>query len=360
LVAEIALIERAVAAPARRRGSLRPAVHALRGKIGRGLPDLTAVAADRWIVEEGTPVEVRPARCLPGQIERVGIAAFGSHDEVVRDLRGGFESRQSPTIAYRLRHVLLFDGVLHADGAWRHLRPRSRHFPVARSIEERGLGALYESWPGNRWFGNWLIDDCLTYRLAEGAGRPITTQMPIGHMRSYERALGMTPERVQAAWFDDLVMFEDRAHNEGRRERADDLRHRLVGEGVPEHPGVYLLRGTSGARRTMTNEHVVVERLTRRGFRILDPIASSLDEIVHACAGARIVAGIEGSHLCHGLMTMPRGAGLFVIQPPDRAVTVLKLTTDRQGQDFGFVVGKGTNEAFSADIDEIERTLDLF
>ena len=358
-VADIALIDRRVAQPPRRRTSLRPAIHAVRAAIG-GLPDVAMSAVDRWIVAEGTPVEVRPARCLPGQLEQVGKAAFGTHDEIVRDLRGGFESRQSPTMAYRLRHVLLFDGVLHADGAWRHLRARERSIQFARAIEERSLGTFYESWVGNHWFGNWLIDDCLTYRLAEAIAGPVTTQTPVGHMRSYQRALGMSPERVQAAWFDDLILFDDSAHNAHRRERADDLRRRLVGEGSPGHPGVYLLRGTSGTRRTLRNENAIVERLARRGFRIVDPIASSLDEIVQACAGARIVAGIEGSHLCHGLMTMPRGAGLFVIQPPDRAVTVLKLTTDRQCQDFGFVVGRGTNETFSADIDDIERTLDLF
>lgn len=342
-----------------RRSSLRPAVHALRGIFG-GLPDLTTMAVERWIVAEGTPVEVRKARCLPGQIERIACAAFGSREEVVRDFRGGFESRQSPTMAYQMRHVLLFDGILHADGAWRHLRARSRQLPIARDIEERSSGSLYESWPGNRWFGNWLVDDCLTYRLAENVGEPVTTQMPVGHMRSYERALGMAPERVQAAWFDDFVLFDDHAHNENRRARADDLRQRLVGGGSPCHPGVYLLRGQSGDRRILGNEYAIVERMVRRGFRVIDPTTSSLDEIVEACAGARIVAGIEGSHLVHGLMTMPRGAGLFVIQPPDRAVSVLKLTTDRQCQDFGFVMGKGTNEAFSADIDEIERTLDLF
>lgn len=321
---------------------------------------MASVAVDRWIVAEGTPVEVRSAICLPGQIDRIAGTEFGTREEVVRDFRGGFESRQPPTVAYQLRHVLLFDGVLHADGAWRHLRARSRQLPIARALEERSRGAIYESWPGNRWFGNWLSDDCLTYRLAENIAEPVTSRMPSGHVRSYERALAMSPERIQAAWFDDLVLFDDRSHNENRRARAEDTRHRLVGGGSLGHPGVYLLRGQSGDRRVLGNEYAIAERMVRRGFRVIDPSTSSLDEIVEACAGAKIVAGVEGSHLVHGLMMMPRGAGLFVIQPPDRSASVLKLVTDRQGQDYGFIVGKGKNEAFSADIDEIERTLDLF
>jgi len=48
-----------------------------------------------------------------------------------------------------------------------------------------------------------------------------------------------------------------------------------------------------------------------------------------------------------------------VIQPPTRAVSVLKLLTDRQGQDYSLVVGEGNDEVFDACAGEIERTLDL-
>ncbi len=92
---------------------------------------------------------------------------------------------------------------------------------------------------------------------------------------------------------------------------------------------------------------------------MLDPGRASVAELIDACAGARIVAGVEGSHLVHGLTLMPAEARLLAIQPPDRTVSVLKLITDRQGQEYGLVVGRGSNGAFSADIGEIEQTLDL-
>jgi capsular polysaccharide biosynthesis protein len=72
-----------------------------------------------------------------------------------------------------------------------------------------------------------------------------------------------------------------------------------------------------------------------------------------------VIAGVEGSHLVHGVMLMPPGARALVVQPPGRAVSALKRMTDRQGQDYSLVVGVGTNEAFHADPGEIERTLDL-
>lgn len=323
-------------------------------------PDIASTATDRWEVASSSPVEVRKARFLPGQLERIRATRFGTVQEVVRDLTGGFETMQGPTMAYRLKDALLRDGVLYSGGAERHLKLRSRSRFTWIEPEPHAGGALYESWSGNRWFGNWLCDDCLTYRLAEFAGRPVVTAPPTGHKIDYEGHLAMSAERVSATYFAELIVFDDQPHNENKRWRATDLRRRLVGEEPPSHPGVFLLRGNTGDRRILVNEHAIAEHLEKtRGIRTIDPRDMSVREIVDACGGARAVIGVEGSHLVHGLMLLPPEGRALVIQPPGRAVSVLKLITDRQGQDFSFVVGVGNDESFSASIEEIERTLDL-
>lgn len=344
----------------RRALSLRPAATMTAGLLRRSLPDIAAAAVERWQIAPGTTLEVLPAKYLPGQLERIVGAEFASIGEVVQHFRGGFGSRQSATMGYRLRNVLLHDGVLQAAGAVRHLRQRARYRPLALApCEEAGM-ALYESWLGNRWFGNWLSDDCLTYRLTESAGIPFTTHGPDGHLPQYERALDMLPARGTSALFRDLVIFDDGGHNEHKRQRAEAMRRRLVHASAPRHPGTFLLRGTSGDARVLAGERRIAEHLAaRRGFQVLDPSHADLAEIVRACGGARVVAGVEGSHLVHGLVAMPPDACALVIQPPSRAVSALKLLTDRQGQDYALVVGKGTKDAFTADVDEIERTLDL-
>ncbi len=78
-----------------------------------------------------------------------------------------------------------------------------------------------------------------------------------------------------------------------------------------------------------------------------------------ACAGAEVVAGVEGSQLTHGVVAMPEDSTLFVLQPPLRATSVLKLFTDRARQRFSFVVGEGGDTDFRVDIGEVHRTLDL-
>ncbi|MDF0541679.1 glycosyltransferase family 61 protein [Sphingobium sp. H39-3-25] len=348
------------APPSRSLFSFRPGIAAFRKLLGKSGLDITATAVDRWQVAPGSTISVRPAKMLAGQLDRIRGAEFGTVDEVVRDFMGGFDSIQAATIAYRMENVLLLDGVLYSGEAARHLKQRTTHLPVCRTPAPIASGALYESWLGNRWFGNWLSDDCLTYRLAEAAAQPFTTTPAIGHKYDYEQRLGIQTTRVSSALFEQLVLFDDHAHNSHRRERAMDMRRRLIGDEPPRHPGVFLLRGTSGDQRVLRNENAIAEYLAaRRGFQILDPMKADVDGIVRACAGALVVAGVEGSHLVHGLMMMPPEARALVIQPPARAVSALKLITDRQGQDYSLVVGVGTNEAFDADAQEIERTLDL-
>lgn len=340
--------------------SLRPGIQAIRKRLGAKQRDITSQATDQWVIARDSRVEVRKAKFLPGQLDRIRGAEFGSVGEVIRDFIGGFDSIQSATIAYRLENVVLIDGVLYAGDATRHLTPRSSRLPARLAPRDIIRATMYESWLGNRWFGNWLSDDCLTYRLAESAGLPFTSEPATGHKRAYERRLDLRPTRMSSVRFEELVLFDDQSHNEHKRERANDLRHRLAGSEPRRHPGVFLLRGQTGAPRMLRDERGIAEHLAaRRGFQILDPSTADVDEIIRVCGTAQVITGVEGSHLVHGLMVMPPEARALVVQPPARAVSALKLITDRQGQDYSFVVGVGSNEAFSADVEEIERTLDL-
>lgn len=342
--------------------SVHPAIDAVANACGRLRPELEAEAVERWTIAPPEKHYVPPACCLPGQIERISGVDFGSRDEVVHSLRGGFDALQPATMGYRLRSIDLVDGVLYGRAAARHLRQRRRRLPAYLRPSEVASGALYESWIGNRWFGNWLIDDCLSYRLAERHGVPMTTApRQLGHVAQYERLLDVGPVHIDDVHFDELILFQDLAQNSDKQARADDLRDRLTtGLAADPHPGVFLLRGSHGQRRILRNEMALAETLNReRGFTVIDPMKSSVSELAQACAGARVVAGIEGSHLVHGLVAMPRDAILLAIQPPDRVLSVLKMTTDRQGQTFAFVVGEGSVDGFTASRDEIDRTLDM-
>jgi hypothetical protein len=334
----------------------------LRKHLGAGTPDITAQALDRWEVAPGTLRHVPPAFFLPGQIERIQGTEFITLEETLKIIKGDFDYWEGPTMAYRLGHVDLVDGVLFGQGTQRHLRSRRSRMPIYWSSREAMCGAMYESWNGNRWFGVWLSEDCLTYRLAESVGLPVTTA-PVGelHGPAYERLLGMSHCRIEVMHFDELILFDDMPNNAGKGARALDRRDRLLkGRIQAEAPGVFLLRGRSGARRVLHNERDIADRLAQDyGFVVLDPMTSTVDELAAACGQARVIAGVEGSHLLHGMTMMPPEGLLLVIQPPERMVMYLKMLTDRVGQGYAFVVGEGSTDSFTVDWSDIRRTLEM-
>ncbi|MDS9468294.1 glycosyltransferase family 61 protein [Paracoccus sp. MBLB3053] len=340
--------------------SLRPLTYRVRNLLGRGNGDLAAAADDIWTIAPEETREVHPVIILPGQADRITRAEFSTLPWLIKSLAGDPEEKVGPTLGYRLSDVDIVDGVLYSRGMTLHLRQRKRRLGVSR-IDDLGSGVLYETWIGNRWFGNWLTDDCLTYRLAEALGTVMTT-MPErgGHVPRYEELLAMKPQRITDAHLDEAILFDDHPNNSNRIARAQDMRRRLMGN--PPMGGddlVFLVRGRTGDQRIMENEMQIAEQLEKsHGFRVMSPEQHSVDELMSACGAARVVAGIEGSQLNHGVVAMPPGGTLLTIQPPDRATTAMKLLTDRWQQRFAMVVGYGTAESFMVEPQDVLRTFD--
>ncbi len=179
----------------------------LRRALGARFLDIESAAVDRWQIAPEERRWVRPAIFLREQLDLIRGVEFGTVDEVVRDFEGGFETLEPATHGFRLKGVDLVDGVLYCGEATRHLRRRARPMPACWIGEEVATASMYESWIGNQWFGNWLLGDTLTYRLAEAQGNPVTTRMASsGHMARYEQLLGMVPRRIERARFEELIL----------------------------------------------------------------------------------------------------------------------------------------------------------
>jgi hypothetical protein len=344
--------------------SLLPVKDILRRKVLRQEPiSLESVAEKTWeIAPSGTSVS-RRAYYLPGQLERVtGWAFMSEHPR--RQMEGGIEIVHAPTRGYLLKNAWLIDGVLYKNNACSYRHPRSRRWTPQLLVEnEIDRGAVYCTEVGSKYFGQWLMDDCVTYPLASAEGVPITTaQYASPHTLAYEDWLGMRPARLQSAFLKEAVIFEDRGHNQHRSARFRAMSEKLLSRvKVQSHPGVFILRGGTGESRNLHNEMEMAEYLReKRGFRIVDITKTDFSTIVATCAGARVVAGIEGSHLIHGVMALPSGGAILTIQPPNRFCDSFKATMDRDQQHFGFVVGIAEGGGFRVDPDEVERTLDLF
>lgn len=341
----------------------RPLHHHVHKVFRRPQRSLQALATERWVISPATTRYIAPAYFLPGQMERIRGTEFGPPEEIIRGLAGGYMSEQSATWGLRLKDVDLVDGTLYTSKGAAPLRSRASSIPLyKRPSAAIGRATFTESWMGNRWFGMWLLDDCLRRLLPEGDESVVRTRArPTDHQRDYEHRLRISATPVDDTHFDELFAFDDEGHNDGKRDRAERMRRLLVGPlSLSRHAGVFLLRGKSGERRFLLNEHKIAEKLSvERGFRVIDPTTSPLSTLIEACAGARVVAGVEGSQLAHGMVVMPPDASLLTIQPSDRVVSVLKVSTDRQGQRYALVVGDGGRDGFRVRWGEVAATLDL-
>jgi hypothetical protein len=276
----------------------------------------------------------------------------------------GGPADHTATRGFLLKDVWLIDGALYKGGrGYSWLTPRTDRLPQLRVDCEIERGALFCTAMGNKYFGQWLMDDCATYSMAEEEGVPVMTNQAVNvHTPAYEGWLDMKPVRLHNAHFQELVIFEDFGQNRHKHRRFRAMSEKLLSHvKVRAHPGVFILRGTTGEARLLRNELALAERLRdRRGFRIVDPAKSDVPTIVAACAGAKTVMGVEGSHLIHGVLLLEQGGAILTLQPPNRFVTVFKHLADRDGQHFGFVVGRPEADGFLIDPDEVDRTLDLF
>ena len=340
-----------------------PIVHILRKRLTRAEPgSLESAALRSWEIAPAEVAITKPAYFLPNQLERVTGWAF-ANEHPRREMEGGIETVHGPTRGFLLEDAWLIDGVLYKDQACSHLQPRSRRVPKLRVEVELDRGAVYCTAGGNKWFGDFLMVDCVTYPLASAEGVPVTTDHPAwAHVPGYESWLDMRPLRLGGAHFRELVIFNDRGQNRGKHERYCAIREKLISRvDAKPHPGVFILRGRSGELRLLRNELELAERLReRRGFRILDPMTADVPTIVATCAGAQTVVGLEGSGLMHGIIVLSEGGAVLTLQMPNRFVRVYKYQTDREGQHYGFVVAHAVEDVFVIDPEEVERTLDLF
>jgi hypothetical protein len=346
--------------------SLLPIANIFRSKLLRKQPkSIESIADKSWEIAPSETSLTRPAYYLPGQLERVTNfdVWFGEHP--ARLLNGGVEITHAPTRAFLIKNVWLIDGVLYKDHACSYLYPHSsKWLPKIHVENEIDRGAIYCTEIGSKYFGQWLLDDCITYSLASAEGTPITTNQPASaHTLAYEDWLDMKPTRLSSAFFKEVVIFSDRGHNQHRRARFRAMSAKLLShvENIQPHPGVFILRGSTGQKRILKNEMETAEYLQEKcGFRILDITKTDVPTIMATCAGAKVVAGIEGSHLIHGVLVLPVGGAILTIQPPNRFNDGFKPTADRDEQHFGFVVGTVEGDGFRVDPSEVERTIDLF
>jgi Glycosyltransferase 61 len=324
---------------------------------------LESTAFDREVICPAENVEVPPAVYLPGQLERVTGAPPESTKELEIDQAIRRKVTHAATIGYHIRDAVIIDGRIYAKRLKYPLRVTpsvaSKRIPPV----ELKKGALASSLLGNKYFGHWLRDDCLTYMLSEERSVPLCIEPSFAgpHLKNYQEYFDQEWSFTQRAYIDHLIVFQDYGQNSSKLRRYRRLNEKILQRfsGRRKTPFTYLRRGNTGASRSIENEFELIEMLSRRGFVVADLEKDRLEEILEILVNSQVIVSMEGSHLAHCVFSVPSRSGLLVLQPPDRFASIHRGWAICQGIEFGFVVGSRGSSGYIFSGQEIERTLGL-
>lgn len=322
-----------------------------------------AEMSDRqWEIHPAETAIAPPAIYLDGALDRVtGVQAETTRAWEQERIRGGLRPHHA-TIAYQLRDIQIRQGYVYKQALrlqFTRQREAWRHWGEVAQLPEAALAC---SLFGYNYFGHLLLDD-LPLALAAAQIAPAITldQSTSQQIAAYQTLTGIQPQFVAAADCSCLTLIDDIGQNRFKRDRLRTLRSRLAlaHSGSPPR-GVMLLRGQTGTRRTLVNEAEVVHWLQTQGFVCVVPEALSVPELLRQIGGAKIIIGVEGSQLAHGVYSLAAGGVMCTLQPPDRFNNVFKDYLDCLDQDlrYAFVVGRPAAHGFTINLADLARTLE--
>lgn len=317
----------------------------------------------KWTIVPGETCTSPPAIYFEDDLARVATIDVGAttYEYELSRAKGG-RQEHGATLGYVLRNIELIDGVLYR-GAMQHRLvrlPRRLTGPGVRDIVDSGALACTQC--GGIYFGHWMSDDLSLYLAAEAHGTPIVVERKsYFHEPAYCGLMNILPHHKSRTRFNQLIVLDDVGQNSFKRKRYRELRTRLSKSfGSTRNRYVYIRRGVvrGSAGRSLTNSEQLEEFLKGQGFVIVDPDHQSAKEITESIGGARLIVGVEGSHMAHALYSIGDGGGICMLQPPNHFINVFKDYTDCLDLRYGFTTGVEAPGGFTVKVEHLERILE--
>lgn len=299
---------------------------------------------------------------LPTELDKVtGVAEQTTYENELKRIQGGLV-QHGATTAYRLRDVEICHGYIYKGAMKLPLTTKKESWLNQQKMEHIAEAALACTLYGNRYFGHWMTDDLILNLAARELAMPVrTSQALTPNQIKYSNLFEINSTPVSYTKFKELIIIEDYAQNQFKKQRYQYLRSKIKPLGSSSvSPGVMLLRGKSksGVQRCLVNEDKIAEFLSSQGFIIIDPEKIPAEEIVHQTVGTKTIVGVEGSQLANGLFTVADDGVILTLQPPYRFNNVYKGRADCLGMKYAFVVGKQIEDGFEISIEDIVKTLE--
>ena len=329
--------------------------------LARGIAEC---AAETRLISPGVTETPPRAIFLDGQLDRVtGVDDTSSHD-LERLRLGGVPITHLPTQAFRIENAVFSSGRLFTHRLQDSQGGGQKRRPIVRITETLDSAAFPLNLYATLFFGHMIFDGAAAMMLAPAFAQTcIDAQVSAGmagHVDRYLEIFGLGHRAVRDVRVRNAWLFEDRGMNPHKSARL-----RSLGDSVRTLPGrrsghgVFFRRRGWGARRAPENEAELEEFFAARGFDIVDAAGLSVDEIIARIHGARVLVGVEGSGLTHGMLAMPPGATVVMLMPPWRLNNMMKDYSDGLGLRHAFVIGSIGRGGYVVDAEEILRTMDL-
>ena len=316
-----------------------------------------------WIISPACASLSPTAIRLPGQIEKVTAVTDATTMEYELLRINGGRREHAATIARVLRDAEIIDGYIYKRAAKIQISVLPESFlSHNRSDEVKESAALTCSLNDSMYFGHWVTDGIPLLMAGRVLAPPIRNSEPLTqHQQQYLSILDLSYDGFTNGTVRELIILEDYSQNRYKRERYEIIRARFLQSGSGfTHPGAMILRGGSGTTpRYLMNEKQIADYLQSIGYKVVDPERQSAGEIIEAISGARVIVGIEGSQLAHGLYSIADTGTLLVLQPPYLFTNVHKDYMDCLDLNYAFVVGDACEGGFRISMDDLKMTLDL-
>lgn len=315
-----------------------------------------------WVICPGEQTMSAPAIYLDNALDRVTqVQAETTFAQEMERIQGGMRSHR-PTIAYQLHDVQIRQGHVYKDALWLSFtkrKPSIFQWGEVEAIEQAALACTDFAY---HYFGHQLLDDLPLALAAEQIAPAIVLETTANRqITEYKSLFEIAPRLVRQANCQHLTIIDDVGQNQFKRDRYRAMRAQLTHFKSPNPPwGVLLLRGKSGTQRALANQDQVIAWLQSQGFVCLVPEELSAAELVRQTLGAKIIMGVEGSQLAHGIFSLAPGGVMCALQPPNRFTNVFKDYLDCISQDmrYAFVVGQPRQDGFEIAVDDLARILE--
>lgn len=300
---------------------------------------------------------------LDSHLSRVKGASIYSSVETENINLHNTLATHEPTILYSIGPTNLFSGGLWTDK--REFMTRLLTHEDQRFKVDLDQAVLVDSDLSNHFFGHWL-HDVVPSTLIGCAEMPslafIKPKYP--HADDYQRILNLDIIYGNQGRVKNLFFLNDFSQNSHKAKRYMQVRSLLKEKLNPQdspYNGVYIARGSTGAKRMLTNETALIEHLAKRGFDVVYPEKIPAETLIRKLWNAPIVVSIEGSALAHPIYSVAQNGAYLVLQPPFRVNHTHKGMCDAMNRPYGFYVcepSEGRESFYVDSFNDIDRLID--